>query len=219
MTRRRIVRVGLATVVLVVVAGAAAGWWLFLRDDTPAKATLVDRKVVESPTGELDGSWTVQPGENVFAGYRITEDFGAIHNTAVARTGAVEAHITVEGTRVTEVTATVNMASLKSQDNQLPVGNRDAAMRTTGLETDTFPTATFTATKPIDLHQLPKPGAALAFKAVGKLDLHGVSRTVTVPMTARWNGEVIDLTGSLEVSLADYDIDPPAAQVVTVADA
>ena len=38
-------------------------------------------------------------------------------------------------------------------------------------------------------------------------------------MTARWNGEVIDLTGSLEVRLADYDIDPPAANVVTVADA
>ena len=59
----------------------------------------------------------------------------------------------------------------------------------------------------------------MAFQAVGKLNLHGVTRTVTVPMTARWNGEVIDLTGSLEVRLADYDIDPPAAQIVTVADA
>src|SRR4051794_4747190 len=170
MTRRRIVRVGLLTAALVLVAGAAAGWWLFLRDDTPAKATLVDRKVVESPTGKLDGSWTVQPGEDVFAGYRITEDFGAIHNTAVARTGAVDAHITVEGTEVTEVAATVNMASLKSQDTQLPVGNRDTAMRTTGLETNTYPTATFTTTKPIELHQLPKPGTELAFNAVGKLE-------------------------------------------------
>ncbi len=218
MTKRRIVRVGLLTVALVLVAGAAAGWWVFLRDDTPAKATLVDRKVVKT-TDELDGSWTVQPGENVFAGYRITEKFGAIDNTAVARTGAVEARITVAGTEVTEVTATVNMASLKSQDNQLPgVGNRDGAMKTKGLETDTFPTATFSTTKPIELHKLPKPGAEMAFTAVGKLELHGVSRTVTVPMAARWNGEVIDLTGSLEVRLADYDIEQPAANVVTVAD-
>ncbi len=58
----------------------------------------------------------------------------------------------------------------------------------------------------------------MAFKAVGKMDLHGVARKVTVPMTARWNGDVIDLTGSLPVRLADYDIDPPAANVVTVAD-
>ena len=220
MTKRRIVRVGLLAVVLVLVAGAAAGWWVFLRDDTPAKATLVDRKVVEAPTGKLDGTWTVQPGDDVFAGYRITEKFGAIDNTAVARTGAVEARITVEGTEVTEVTATVNMASLKSQDNQLPgVGNRDGAMKTKGLETDTFPTATFTATEPIELKQLPEPGAEMAFKAVGKLDLHGVSRTVTLPMNARWNGEVIDLTGSLDVRLADYDIEQPAANIVTVADA
>lgn len=133
----------------------------------------------------------------------------------------MEARITVEGTEVTGVTATVNMASLTSQDDQLPVavGNRDAAMKTTGLQTDTFPTATFTATRPIELEKLPEPGATMAFEAVGNLDLHGVTREVTVPMTARWNGEVIDLTGSLEVRLADYDIAPPAANVVTVADA
>ena len=101
------------------------------------------------PPDWLDGTWTVRPGEEVFAGYRITEDFGVIHNTAVARTGAVEGRFTVEGTKVTGITATVNMASLTSQDDQLPVaaGNRDAAMKTQGLETDTFPTATFTATE------------------------------------------------------------------------
>ena len=220
MTRRRIVRGGLVTLALVLVAGAAAAWWVFLRDDTPSEAALVEREVVEAPAGELDGSWTVQPGDDVFAGYRITEQFGAVHNTAVARTGGVEARITVEGTQVTEVTATVDMASLTSQDNQLPaVGNRDAAMRTMGLETDTFPTATFTATEAIELDDLPEPGEELAFDAVGELDLHGVTRSVTLPMTARWNGEVIDLTGSLEVALADHDIDPPAAQIVTVAEA
>ncbi len=59
MTRRRIVRVGLLTMALVIVAGAAAGWWVFLRDDTPAKATLVERKVVDAPADRarrnLDG--------------------------------------------------------------------------------------------------------------------------------------------------------------------
>ena len=92
-------------------------------------------------------------------------------------------------------------------------------MQTTGLETDTFPTATFTATEPIELDELPEPGDELTFDAVGELDLHGVTRTVTLPIIARWNGEVIDLTAALEVELADYDIDQPAAQIVTVADA
>ena len=34
----------------------------------------------------------------------------------------------------------------------------------------------------------------------------------------RWNGRVIDVTASAEVQLADYDIEQPAIQVVTVAD-
>src|SRR5215211_6491063 len=158
MTRRRIVRGGLVTLALVLVTGAAVGWWVLLRDDTPSEAALVEREVVEAPTDELDGGWTVRPGDEVFAGYRITEDFGAVHNTAVARTGAVRARMTVEGTQVTAVTATVDMSSLTSQDNQVPgVGNRDAAMRTRGLETDAFPTATFTATEPIELGVLPEP--------------------------------------------------------------
>ena len=37
-------------------------------------------------------------------------------------------------------------------------------------------------------------------------------------ISARWNGEVIDLTASAEVALADFGIEQPASQVVTVAD-
>jgi polyisoprenoid-binding protein YceI len=219
MTRRRIVRGGLAAFAVVVAAGAAVGWWVFLRDDTPSEAALVEREVVADPSGEMDGRWVVRPGEGVFAGYRITEEFGAVHNTAVARTGEVEAAITVEGTQVTEVTASVDMASLTSQDNQVPgVGNRDEAMRTMGLQTDDFPTATFTSTEPVELGELPAPGQELVLDVPGDLELHGVSRPVTLPVTARWNGEVIDLSASLEVALADHDIDPPAAQIVTVAE-
>jgi polyisoprenoid-binding protein YceI len=220
MTKRRIVRGGVAVIGLLVLAGGATFWWVFLRDDTPSEAALVEREVVEDPTGELDGTWTVTPGDGVFAGYRITEEFSGIDNTAVARTGEVEAQLVIEGTRITEVTATVAMASLTSQDNQVPgVGNRDAAMQTMGLETDTFPSATFTLTEPIELGALPEPGEAVAVDAVGDLELHGETRPVTVAVEARWNGEVIDLTGSVEVALADHAIDPPAAQIVTVAEA
>lgn len=221
--RRRVVTVmagaGLTTVL---VAGAAL-WWVVLRDDTPDEAALVDREVVttESTADDaLAGTWTVVPGADVWAGYRITEHMGGIDNVAVARTAEVDATLTIAAGAVTEVVAEVDMTTLESQDTELPgVGNRDGHLRSAGLETDAHPTATFTLTEPIDLGELPEPGTEVTAEAVGTLDLHGVERPVTVPIEARWNGELIDLTASVEIALGDHGIEQPAAQIVTVADA
>ena len=139
-------------------------------------------------------------------------------NTAVARTPDVTGHLRIAGTEIRAVSVTVDMTTLVSQDDPLPVANRDQAMKTKGLETDTFPTASFTLTEPIDLATLPEPGQEVRFDAEGELTLHGVTRPVTVPFEARWNGRLIDVTASLEVRLADYGIEQPAIQVVTVAD-
>jgi polyisoprenoid-binding protein YceI len=226
--RRRAITVLAGTVLVGVTLAGVALWWVVLRDDTPDEAALVERDVVATEPDEgdgqaepdaLDGTWAVAPGPDVWAGYRITEHMGGIDNVAVARTGEVDATLTIEGGAVTEVAVTVDMTTLESQDTELPgVGNRDGHMRTAGLETDAHPTATFTLTEPIDLGGRPEPGAEIAVDAVGSLDLHGVEREVTVPVRARWNGELIDLTASVEVALADHGIEQPAAQIVTVAD-
>jgi polyisoprenoid-binding protein YceI len=217
---RRIVQVVAGLAGLVVVLGAGAFWWAFVRDDAPAEARLVDREVAEEATTQLDGSWQVQPGPEVFAGYRIDERTTVgIDNTAVARTEGVTGTLVVEGTEITAVDVTADLTGLVSQDSQVPgVGNRDAAMRTAGLETDTFPEATFSLAEPIELGELPEAGEEVTVDAVGQLMLHGVTQEVTVPVAARWNGEVVDLTASIEVALADFDVEQPAAAVVTVAD-
>jgi len=62
-----------------------------------------------------------------------------------------------------------------------------------------------------------EPGTKVTAEAVGVLELHGVERPVTIPVAARWSGEVIDLTGSVDIDLADHDIDPPSPKVVSVA--
>ena len=54
-------------------------------------------------------------------------------------------------------------------------------MRNEGLQTDEFPTATFTLTQPVDV-----PAAALAgprpeITLVGDLTLHGVTKSVEIP--------------------------------------
>jgi polyisoprenoid-binding protein YceI len=221
--RRWGVRVALGTLAVLVVLVGAAVYWVVLRDDTPDAAALVRREVVSTEPatgGDLDGRWTVVPGEEVWAGYRITEHVSGIDNVAVARTRDVDASLTIAGDEVTEVTAEVDMTTLKSEDTELPgVGGRDEAMRGEGLETGTFRTASFRLTEPIDLGALPEPGTRVSARATGVLELHGVERPVTIPISARWNGEVIDLTGSVDVVLADYAIDPPSPQIVTVSSA
>src|SRR5690606_34349853 len=98
------------------------------------------------------------------------------------------------------------------------VENRVEQMRGDGLETDQFPTAAFELAEPIDLGGVPAEGEVVTAQATGDLTLHGVTQPITVPIEARWSGELVDVTGSLEVVLADFGIRPPERPFVSVAD-
>ena len=55
--------------------------------------------------------------------------------------------------------------------------------------------------------------------ATGDLTLHGVTRSVDIPISATLADGVITVTGSIEIAFADYDIDQPQSFVVlSVAD-
>src|SRR4051794_37595470 len=101
MSKRLVVRTSAGTIAVGALLIAAAFWWVFLRGDTPPAAALVEREAV-APVAELDGRWTIKPGPDVFAGYRIDEIVGSLHNTAVARTPAVEGDLRVAATQITE---------------------------------------------------------------------------------------------------------------------
>ena len=84
---------------------------------------------------------------------------------------------------------------------------------------DRFPEATFVLAEPIDLGGPPQVGEEVEATATGDLTLHGVTRSVEVPLEARWSGDTIDVIGTLPIVFADYDIDPPnIANFVTVED-
>ena len=228
---RRPVKVVLGVVVVVVALAAGGFWYFFIRDDAPPEASLPDRSTATteaSAGGEVaregvDGAWAVTPGEETFAGFRITEEFPGFDNTAVVRTESVEGTLAIAGTEISDVTITVDMTSLESQDAQPPgvpgIENRVDQMRNDGLETDTFTTAEFTLTEPIQLDAVPAVGEAVTADATGDLTIHGETQSVTIPIEARWNGEVIDVAGSLDVELADYGMTPPERSFVQVGDA
>ena len=61
--------------------------------------------------------------------------------------------VTFDGTTVTAVEMTADLTTLQSDNDR-----RDGQLRQQALETDTFPTATFTLTEPIQLDAVPADG-------------------------------------------------------------
>jgi polyisoprenoid-binding protein YceI len=215
---------GGAVTVLAVVG--FAGWWFFIRDDAPKKATIDDAsktldegaKANSSSSGNgsssagVDGDWKVDPDigsfdkfTSTFAGYRIKEKLATIGGTtAVGRTPDVTGGITIAGKQVTTGSITVDMTTLTSDQDR-----RDNAIRSSGLETDTFKTATFKVTKPIALPANATSGAKITFSATGDLTLHGVTKPVTIRFDARYRDGEIVIVGNTPIHLSDYNIDPP----------
>jgi polyisoprenoid-binding protein YceI len=212
-----------------VVLGAAglAGWWFFVRDDSPAPAdidtaseTLDEQAGSGDDAGSTDGatpagvegSWTVDQSvgsfddfSGTYAGYRFQEELANIGgNTAVGRTPDVTGSMTVASDEVTAVDVEVDLTTLES-DN----GTRDRSLRSRGLESDQFPTATFSLTEPLSLPAGVADGERATASATGDLTIHGVTNQVTIELEAELQGDSAVVVGSAPVALADYDIDPP----------
>ena len=122
--------------------------------------------------------------------------------------------ITIAANKVSEGSFEVNMTTLKS-DKDL----RDGQMKGRGLQTDNFPTATFRLTDPLTLPDNATSGGEVPFSAQGELTLHGVTKPVTVDLTAQFANGKIGLNGTSPVALSDYEIEKPVGfSVVSVAD-
>jgi polyisoprenoid-binding protein YceI len=217
MSRRNML---VTALVALIVAGGAA-WWFLLRSDAPPPASL-DEAVAAVGSGgtgiggdgSLDGSWAVDQATS-FAGYRIDEELAGIGAaTAVGRTSEIDATLEFSGSSVTAAEITVDLTTLQSDRSQ-----RDNAIRTRGLETQSFPTAAFTLTRSIDLGSIPAPGSSFTAVAEGDLSLHGVTRPVTLDLEGSRVDDTVVIVGSTEIVLTDYDIEAPTGfSVLGIAD-
>jgi polyisoprenoid-binding protein YceI len=122
--------------------------------------------------------------------------------------------MTIDGTTIAALSVTVDMTTLRSDNDR-----RDESLRDRGLQTDSFPTATFALTRPIDVGTVPAEGRPIEIHALGDLTLHGVTRSIDVPIQAVWTGRRIEAVASVSVKLSDYAIDPPVGfLVLSIAD-
>ena len=170
----------------------------------------------------LDGTWSVDPSvgsfsdfSGSFVGYRVEEELATVGAaTAVGRTPDVTGTLTLAGAQITAVDMSADLSTLQSDKSQ-----RDGQLRRQALETDQFPTAIFTLTQPIDLGAVPTDGVVIKATATGDLTIHGVTKSVEIPVEAQLSGDVVTVTGSIDILFADYSINRPTSfAVLSIAD-
>jgi polyisoprenoid-binding protein YceI len=167
----------------------------------------------------IDGEWTVADGS--VAGYRVREQLANLpaESDAIGRTSDVTGSITVaadgDGARLTAGSLTVDTTTIQSDE-----GRRDNRLRNEGLQTDQFPTATFTVTEPVEVPAAALSGTASDITLVGDLTLHGVTKSVEIPAQAQLTDGAVQVAGSLTFPLADFDITAPnvGGFIISIAD-
>ena len=198
--------------VALIVAGFAA-WYVF-GDRAPGKPKLTACGALVSggPTSP-NGTWDIAPGRQVYAGYRIKELFGdaVLKHVVVGRTPAVSGHISIANGQITTAVVIADVTKLQSDR-----AARDTYILDNGLDSSKYPTARFTLSQPIVLQAGTGKGQPLHADATGMLLIHGVSRPVTIPFRACWNGPTIDVVGTSPITLSDYKIQAPHTVIANV---
>lgn len=215
MSHRNIVIAGLIAGGLTLgVAVVGVAYFVVFAGSSPQKLAL--SSPTATPSGSVTassspaaGTWTVTSGSQ--AGYRVREQLASLPapSDAVGRTSSVRGTVTITGSgsasSVSAASITVDVNTLTSDRSM-----RDARIHVMGLESDRYPTATFVLTAPIALPANAADGQAFNASATGQLTLHGVTRTVTIPIQARVTGAQIELAGSLTFPFAEFGMTPPS---------
>jgi polyisoprenoid-binding protein YceI len=102
---------------------------------------------------------------------------------------------------------------LRVEAASLDTGNgiRDRKMRKSHLEVETYPQIVFQSTV-VSFQDPPGPlrqGAERHATVEGRLDLHGVARTIRIPVLLRYDGASLAADGEITFALSDHAIPIP----------
>jgi polyisoprenoid-binding protein YceI len=119
----------------------------------------------------------------------------------------------VAGTTVSAASFTAQMATVTSDE-----GRRDSQFRNRIMDVQEFPTATFVMSKPLSLDPVPAATVVETYRVSGKLTMHGVTKDITIDLSAKRVGGTISVNGEIPITLADYSISNPSAGPARVGD-
>jgi polyisoprenoid-binding protein YceI len=200
-----------AVIALAAVFGLA--YFMLFDSDSPPELSLETTKggteAPAPPSGDLAGTWAVADGS--IAGYRVREKLAALPapSDAVGRTGAITGQFVLandgDAYRVDRADFTVEVAQLKSNESR-----RDNRIREIGLETDKYPTATYSLTSPVSIPPDAADGKAVTVQSEGDLTLHGVTKRVQIPLEVQRDGAQIKIVGNYEFGWSDFGMSAPS---------
>jgi polyisoprenoid-binding protein YceI len=200
------------------VLGAAAvglAYFVVFAGSSPQKLALstptpsTSAAISPSAAAAAAGTWSVTSGSQ--AGYRVREQLASLAapSDAVGRTSAVTGALTLtqsaSGYTLAAASISVDVSTLTSDRAQ-----RDQRIHNQGLESNRYPTATFKLTSPIALPAEAATGQTIHVSATGDLTIHGVTKTVTIPIDALLSGAQIQLVGSVSFPFSDFGMTPPS---------
>ena len=208
--------VAVVVVVLVLVVGGPFVYFHFIEGKAPAPLSINDATTSTLKSGpsrarRAAGAWKIARGSLVR--YRVKETLFDQSHTTVGGTNSITGSMTIAGTKVTTASFTVDMTSITSDSAE-----RDGQFQGRIMDTSDFPTAKFVLTSPISLGS-PPTDAKKTYTAVGKLTLHGTTKTVTLAVQALRSANMITVVGSTPITFSDYNIDNPSGGPASVGNA
>ncbi|STC95861.1 YceI family protein [Corynebacterium renale] len=156
---------------------------------------------------ELDGEWSIVQGSGdntTSVGYTFHEVLPGDKRITSGSTQHVEGSVTISGETLTAGEVIVDMQKVAS-DNE----RRDINVRMKVLETDTFPTAEFHVTRPVELSHIPADGTTGTAELTGELTIHGVTQEVTTDVEVLRDGTRLIVSGDVPITRSQFDVETP----------
>ncbi|KQU07595.1 hypothetical protein ASG56_08950 [Rhodococcus sp. Leaf7] len=203
-----------AVVVVLAIVALVVGPRIYSSLESSDPAASVSTSGAVAATGDLDGRWTVTPGDDAnrtSAGYTVAEVLNGTDVTVVGTTPDVSGSATIADQQLTAGEIVVQTATITTDSDR-----RDNQFRGNIFDVAANPTATFTVTSPVDLSSVPTDGTTATVTMDGTLTLKGQTRDVSVDTQVLRSGETIVASGSIPATWADYGIEPPSLGFVTV---
>jgi polyisoprenoid-binding protein YceI len=216
-TRGALLALGGSLLVVAVVAFALVYFVLFPTSSPKPLALAPSRTAAPLATGaQFSGRWKIAGGS--VAGYRVREQLGFLPalSDAVGRTSAISGEATfAEAKRVVTVTAASFTIDVSKLTSDRPM--RDQHIRTIGLQSDRYPTATFRLSDRLTLPASALSGKVVHVSVIGELNIHGTTRRETIPLVMRLSNAGIEAVGSLTFPWSEFNMTAPTvAGFVTV---
>ncbi len=150
-----------------------------------------------APAGPLEGRWA--PDAASIAGFRLPQTVLGLTSDAVSRTHAVTGRAVIAGDRVIKAEFRIDLTTIKAAGTQFAKS----------LSLRRFPDATVMLTRPVTFGHGLSTGAVVKARAASLFTMHGVSRPLTVTLSARRDGALLEVAGQMPVAYARWRIKAP----------